>query len=203
MSWQYQTPPDLTTADERFAHFRAIMDRRAADLQQVGWRQLSPVEETQLEAQLRIRYPLGNSQPPEPHATWDISVIYASESNYTELETDLNLRMLEALRECTEPTEEIYAIDWQHDWYSFNPHTLRSGGAPYEWAVPILPDGDFYQFIPNDYRFGVYGFPQTNSIVICGHEFLAAVHSNPPKVFSRRLTDCRSHVPPKRTITKP
>jgi hypothetical protein len=202
MAWQYRAPPDLTNSEARFAHFRQIQDERSAALKRLGWCPLSNYDDANLQVELERRYPLNGSRPPEPHTTWDVSGVYASPTSYSELESDLNLKVLIALRESTSPSEEVVAIDWQHPWYSFKPHALPLCGEPYNWAVPVLPDGDMFLFFPRDFRFGICGCPQTNTILFHGRQILDAIKANPPVLFSLETQRCEWGCSGECTITK-
>src|SRR5205814_487330 len=70
---------------------------------------------------------------------------------------DLNYQMLRALQSCTAPGERVYALDWQHPCFWFDPRGGVASGEPKEWAVPVLPDGDHYVFLAKDLRFGTIG----------------------------------------------
>ncbi len=133
---------------------------------------------------------------PEEHAVWDRfyrdfvfqpsvnsedwpgihepapSNTYAIPESYTEDHLDdLHAQVLGAFRACTQPEERLYALDWQHPCFWFQPHSslkrldgkreawppiLPSGDL---WRIPILPDGDYYIFLAEDFRFGIFGHP--------------------------------------------
>ena len=61
-----------------------------------------------------------------------------------ELESDLNGRMLAAFRHCLSPSERLYALDWQHPGYWFDPHGAFDPSDPDGWKVPVFPAGDYY-----------------------------------------------------------
>lgn len=152
-----------------------------------GWRALSDGEDRSLEAQLRTRFPLlSGSLPPEPHLVWDVSAIYDNRESFDDLETDLNLQALVALRQCTKPGEELYAIDWQHDWYRFQPHAMSMNSGKDSWQIPILPDGDAYFFFPEDFRFGIIAIPH-GTICLYGADLLQAFAEHPPAIFQKQI----------------
>ncbi len=187
MPWQYQVPEHLNTAALRFEHFRNTVKLREDVLNKFSWKVLSQAEDCALEAEVRAHFPMRvNSVPPEPNVVWDVSSIYANKETFAELEVDLNMNAILALRECTAPGESIVAVDWQHPWYRFEPHAVPLTGDPYEWAVPVLPDGDVSLFFPSDFRFGIVGRPHS-TICIYGKELLDAFERNRPLLFSRRI----------------
>ncbi len=188
MPWQYSCPPELTSPTVRMAHFQHTSDLRTERLAQLGWQPLSDSHDRSLDSHLRKRFPLlHGSRPPEPYVVWDVSLIYEDRKSYDLLEVDLNVNALRAIRECTSADEEILAIDYQHPWYRFQPHTLPLTGDPYDWAVPILPDGLIPLFLPYDFRFGIVGIPH-HTICIFGDALLQAFSRNRPVLFDKQIT---------------
>ncbi len=187
MPWQYETPPELTTPTAKHEDYRRTMASREHALAEEGWRQVTEVDDKQLETQLRSRFPMmPGSLPPEPHVVWDVSAIYDDCKSYDGLETNLNLSTLLALRICTSPSEEVFAIDLQHPWYRFQPHAFARTGDMYYWQVPVLPNGDAHFFLPHDFRFGIIGIPHS-TICIYGADLLQAFAENQPSVFTKQI----------------
>lgn len=185
MPWEYRPPISLATSEERFANFRNAVAERTQHLNRLGWKPLASDEDTKLEKQLRSRYPFDwQSQPPAHCRSWDVAAIAASDEEYLSLESELNLRILDAIRECTTQSETVFAIDWQHTWFRFKPHEMQTDGNPYDWAVAILPELNVNFFTPEDFRFGVFATPETNIILIYGKSLLDAVATNPPTFLS-------------------
>ncbi|HEX4608794.1 MAG TPA: DUF2716 domain-containing protein [Urbifossiella sp.] len=90
-------------------------------------------------------------------------------------------KLLAAFRRCTRPGERLWVIDWQHDWYSLDPHM-----AVGERLVPALPDGDSYNYVASDFRFGlVMGWRDTGPVTLFGADLLAAFAADPPAEFLR------------------
>lgn len=77
-------------------------------------------------------------------------------------------------------TEEIYALDWQHDCFIFNPHE----NIPFntEWYdedrdcnvyfPTYYPNGDYYAFVSTDYSYGLMGHPWKNEIYVVGDKLI-------------------------------
>ncbi len=126
---------------------------------------------------------------PVPSVTYSISSIYSypdSGVTYTRLEKDLNQKTLAAFRRCVRPGEMIYALDWQHQCYFFDPHKQVSEDT-HLWKVPVLPNGDYYIFLAQDFRFGIFGHPWEQTMCIFGSELLKAFESNEPQLFNRAV----------------
>jgi hypothetical protein len=103
-----------------------------------------------------------------------------------EVEADFTLKVLAAFRRCTGPRERLLAIDWQHAWYFFNPHAGITAATRDEWAMPVLPDGNSYNYVGPDFRFGsLTGWDGTWSLSLFGAELLAAFAADPPDRFLR------------------
>jgi Protein of unknown function (DUF2716) len=60
-------------------------------------------------------------------------------------EDDLCDSALRAFETCVPRGDRMYALDWQHSSYWFDPH-VPSGE---EWFVPVLPNGDYYILDPS------------------------------------------------------
>src|SRR5262249_38273685 len=124
---------------------------------------------------------------PEPSFTWDIGWVYdGGEEALRRLESNLNARALGALRTCTAPGEQVYALDWQHACFSFDPRGGVSSGDPEVGVVPVLPSGDHYCFMARDLRFGLIGHMDT-SVCVFGEQLLAELKADPPAAFARLL----------------
>ncbi|MBA3681707.1 MAG: DUF2716 domain-containing protein [Bacteroidetes bacterium] len=50
----------------------------------------------------------------------------------------------------------IYALNWQHDCYSFDPYLPFEKDEFDEWLIPVFPNGDYLFFINNDLQEGVF-----------------------------------------------
>lgn len=76
--------------------------------------------------------------------------------------------------------KEIYALDWQHDCFIFNPHE----NIPFntEWYdesrdcnvyfPTYYPDGDYYAFVATDYSYGLMGHPWKSEIYVVGNKLI-------------------------------
>lgn len=128
-----------------------------------------------------------------------ISGIWSKNSSFEEFEfkyKDLHKKMLNAFIECTLENERIYALDWQHTCYSFNPRIKMDtinfeyvGGEKIEkWYVPILPNGDYYFFVARDLSWGALGHPWEKTMYIFGEKLIEAVGNNKPIIFNEVIT---------------
>lgn len=79
------------------------------------------------------------------------------------------------------PTGILYALDWQHDCFIFNPHERIPLYYHYydaERNVNVYfpsyyPDGDFHFFISEDWSFGMLGHPWRQELYLWGDELIS------------------------------
>jgi Protein of unknown function (DUF2716) len=152
----------------------------------LGWEEVPKTDEPAIKAAW-----IANLEPgeevviPEPSRMWR-GERFARHRQQPELETEFTLKLLDAFRKCTKPGERLWAIDWQHAWYYFNPHAEITTASRDEWAIPVLPDGDSYNYVAPDFRFGVImGWRATGPVTIFGEDLITAFEANPPKEFLR------------------
>ncbi|SMX28161.1 hypothetical protein TRP8649_02276 [Pelagimonas phthalicica] len=113
---------------------------------------------------------------PEPSVTYSFSTIWGDE--FDRLEADLEARAKALFKEATPKGKLIYALDWNHPCYQFDPH---SSGE--DWLIPALPDGDYHLFLSQSFSFGWLGHPWEQTVCIFGEPLLAALKRHRPKVF--------------------
>src|SRR5262245_30502974 len=58
---------------------------------------------------------------PAPSITYDISWVHGH-PDAEALEAELDEKVIEAFRRCVRPNDRVFALDWQHDSYSLDPH---------------------------------------------------------------------------------
>lgn len=88
----------------------------------------------------------------------------------------VNRMILDALRCVTDADTSVLVLDWQHQTYRCRPHWVRDDEpADQAWPIEIYPDGDYYIWLAEDFRFGTFGHPWEPSLCVFGKELLAAV----------------------------
>ncbi len=123
-------------------------------------------------------YPGEGHQPPELQET------------ARAIEQDLYSKTLRAFQRCLAPGQPLYALEWQSTGYWFHPHIPFIPGTPYNpdpdaWFVPVLPNGDYYIFLAEDFTFGIFGHPWEQTICIFGQRLIDAFILNQPLLFTR------------------
>src|SRR5262249_37561271 len=134
----------------------AYMDRVKRHWRSLGWQEIPKAHEPAIEQAwiAHLEPAAGEVVVPKPYRTWrQISVGELGE-RAEELEADFTLKVLAAFRRCTGPSERLLAIDWLHDWYYFDPHAGITAATRDEWAMPVLPDVESYNYVAPDFRFG-------------------------------------------------
>jgi hypothetical protein len=124
---------------------------------------------------------------PTPSTTYSISSFYRAMSNPRVLENDLNVKTLEALQKCVEPERRLYALDWQHNCYWLYPHRTFDAHRSGAWKVPVLPNGDYYIFLAEDFSFGLFGHPWEQTICVFGQVLLDALAQDMPLLFAKPI----------------
>lgn len=113
-----------------------------------------------------------------PHTVFDISRSdeFAFE-NFDHLIT-------EAFIKCTPHGKQLYALDWQHSAFIFDPkdpQQMKSvyiedsrymGGGYYAFFPTYYPDGDYYFFIDEQFCFGYLSHPWRQEVWIFGEPLI-------------------------------
>ncbi|MCY9105985.1 DUF2716 domain-containing protein [Bacillus atrophaeus] len=124
--------------------------------------------------------------PPDPYRVFDISSGVsgkASNDDVVRVPNDLETSILKAFQSCTGNQDVIYALDWQHDSYTFSPHQAMPKDEFGDWPVPIFPDGDYYFFFHQGFSLGLLGDPWKCTITVFGEELLKAIDKYRPILF--------------------
>ncbi len=74
------------------------------------------------------------------------------------------------LIEIVEPNGRIYALDWQHECFDFDP---RKGLWEKDInSPPLIPDGDYYIFLNKDFSNVWFGHPWEMSVTLIGDKIV-------------------------------
>jgi hypothetical protein len=125
---------------------------------------------------------------PMDSITFDIShFLDGSEQARTTDENGLNAEIVEIFRQCVLPGEKLYALDWQHPCYWFNPFGRFEFSPMYAGMIPVIPNGDYHIFLADDFRFGTFGHPWEQTICVFGDELLGVVMREHPTLLQRTI----------------
>lgn len=84
---------------------------------------------------------------------------------------------VEIFRECLGEDDWMYALDWQHDCFRYNPRVpdnieypiMHDDGICEIWFPPFYTDGDDYFFVAKDFSWGWFTLPHhENNIWVYG-----------------------------------
>lgn len=176
MKWAGKLP--MTNADFDAARLRWVA---------FGWQEIPPQDEPGVKAAWIAHLEPGTDGVivPRPYRRWRGQAL-ARHRDRPELEAEFTLKLLAAFRFCVRPGERLWAIDWQHSWYYFDPHGAITAATREEWAMPVLPDGDSYNYVSSDFRLGVVmGWRATGPVALFGGDLLAAFAADLPTEFVR------------------
>ena len=78
---------------------------------------------------------------------------------------------------------EMYALDWHHDCFLFDPNERIPTGYMYYDSLrncnvyfpEYYPDGDYHFFVSKDWAFGLYGHPWQKELIVVGEELISAI----------------------------
>jgi hypothetical protein len=70
------------------------------------------------------------------------------------------------------PGERLYALDWQHECYDFDPREQMDRDEFEDWIVPVLPNGDYYVFLTKDFNNVWFGHPWEQTITLIGDDIV-------------------------------
>jgi hypothetical protein len=107
--------------------------------------------------------------------------------------SNLNVESIEVMDElitkafvnCTNKNDFMYALDWQHSSFKFNPRNQEEqksmfiqderymGGGYNAYFPTYYPDGDYYFFIAGDFSFGYLGHPWQQKVWVFGKSLIS------------------------------
>ncbi|MEU5919165.1 DUF2716 domain-containing protein [Streptomyces sp. NPDC047141] len=100
----------------------------------------------------------------------------------------------EGLAACVPPQGTLFALDWQHASYRFQPHLLR-GSQHGGWPLSPFPDGDYFIYLSEDFVTGSFGHPWEYSLCLFGRGLLDSVSARIDDVLGQpiRRSGLRPH----------
>jgi hypothetical protein len=120
---------------------------------------------------------------PQGSVTYAIGHCFSDAGRYASLLRDLDSKLLQVFRSATPPSDRIYALDWQHECFTYSPHEdpkLKEDGGS---IVPFFPDGDYYIHTSQNFSYGIFGHPWEQTMCAFGSKFVAALSTSLPAAF--------------------
>lgn len=124
---------------------------------------------------------------PVPSVTFDLNSAVPpvkSDDPYYSV-VDLHVKAYATFQRVTPIGKSLIVLDWKHDEYLFDPHAQFDAANWREWKTWVYPDGDYYIFLAEDFRYGTFGHPWAGTICVWGQELIDAFADDPPILFQR------------------
>ena len=99
-----------------------------------------------------------------PQLKFDIKDCFSPDYPFNKLE-QLALNLFDKI---SKPGDKLYALDWQHQCYDFDPRQEMDRNEFGEWVIPIFPNGDYYIFLTKDFNNIWFGYPWEQTITLIG-----------------------------------
>lgn len=118
-----------------------------------------------------------------PFDVYDISnsPIYSDNANINEI-------IKTSFIQCMDNDDFMYALDWQHTCFRYNPRTNNvikypvfmpnesyCGGGNNVYFPEFYPNGDYYLFIAKDFRWGYLTHPWQKKVWIYGNKLMGLI----------------------------
>ncbi|MBX3254202.1 MAG: DUF2716 domain-containing protein [Chitinophagaceae bacterium] len=117
---------------------------------------------------------------PAPSQCFDISQFY-NEGFNEYLYDDLHKSSMSWFETISEG-KRIYALNWQHDCYSFTTKLPFEKNEFGEWLISIFPNGDYIFFLSSDLNNGVFADGINCRLSFFGKTMMKAIKLNVAKI---------------------
>ncbi|HLK30894.1 MAG TPA: DUF2716 domain-containing protein [Puia sp.] len=104
----------------------------------------------------------------QPELKFDIKNCFSQDFPLDKLE-EYALNLFTAI---SKPNDRLFALDWQHDCFDFDPREQMDRDEFGEWVVPVLPNGDYYIFLTKDLNNVWFGHPWEQTITLVGKDIV-------------------------------
>jgi hypothetical protein len=102
--------------------------------------------------------------------------------NIQVLYDDLHSKFIQIFVEISKG-KRVFALDWQHDCYSFDPKLPFEKNKFDQWLIPVFPNGDLCFFFTNDLTNGIFGDGWEHTLTLFGEEIINSFKKNLPILF--------------------
>jgi hypothetical protein len=110
----------------------------------------------------------------KPQLIFDIHTCFRSNYPFDKLE-EFALHLFNSI---SDPGDRLYALDWQHECYDFDPRAQMDRNEFDEWIIPVLPNGDYYIFSTKDFKNVWFGHPWEKTITLIGEDIVIQSQKN-------------------------
>ena len=130
-------------------------------------------------------YPANNKNTlielPKPNNKYDTSDFYNNGFD-EKFYADLHSCSMKCFKNISSK-QRMYALNWQHDCYSFLPELPFEKDQFDEWLIPIFPNGDYLFFLTKNFQNGVFADGINLSISIFEKDIIREFEINKPSMF--------------------
>ncbi len=116
-----------------------------------------------------------------PNICFDISSFY-NDGFREELYDNLNESALQWFKNVYSGIK-MYALNWQHDCYSFNPNFPFEKDEFEEWLIPVFPNGDYLFFLTSDFNNGIFADGINLKFSLWGEDLIKAFEFIKPMIL--------------------
>jgi hypothetical protein len=96
---------------------------------------------------------------------------------------EFHRQLFRAFRACLPRGRKMYALDYHHPSYEFDPHALSDAVSDAGWPVTVLPEGDDTIYVADDLSFGTRAEWTPESLTFFGSTLLARLDAEPPRLL--------------------
>lgn len=118
---------------------------------------------------------------PSPSRHFNISQFYG-DGYSEELYEDFSLSAISWFKKIA-GSNRMYALNWQHECYSFRPDRPFEKDEFDEWIIPIFPNGDYLFFLTCDFRNGIFADGINLTISFWGKDLIEAFNARKAKML--------------------
>jgi uncharacterized protein DUF2716 len=108
---------------------------------------------------------------PTPSTTFDISM--PDGPRFASAQDAINAEALRAFVWALPTDTEMIVLNWQHPAYYFRP--AQQAYSPFDWPVPVFPNGDYFIFLTKDFREGTFGHPWEETLCVMGERMVGSL----------------------------
>lgn len=123
--------------------------------------------------------------PGAPTKTYVVPAAFDSRTPEAQLLlSEFHSTLLQHFCACLPPGRKLFALDYHHASFEFDPHALPRSGATHPWPVTLLPEGDDTIYVAYDLSFGTCSAWNPESLTFFGAGLLACLDGKRPRLLS-------------------
>lgn len=132
---------------------------------------------------------------PKPYCIYDMHLFEGYLKDTTieiteEYYNEFNEHIAEIFINCMGTHNNMYALDWQHQSFRYNPKSNEKLPKMIEadnyniYFPDFYPDGDYYFFIAKDFSWGYFTHPWTQQLWVFGYQLISEIKKAPSKYLT-------------------